>query len=204
MNAKEGNSNSWDALANTWDENSNAREYAELAFESLQPYIRSVIGVSWRVLDLGAGTGLLSERLAPLVDEVVAVDTSRKMLEVLKAKQLKNVTALRLELDTKEAITHPVLTPGFDLVVASSVCAFVSELQTTLLAIAAVMKPECTFVQWDWERDEDDAGPGFSQEHLRRAYSTAKFLEVTVETAFSIVMDEREMKVVMGVAKKAC
>ena len=203
MSAKERNSNSWDALANTWEEDGNARKYSELAFRSLQPYIRTVSGDSSRVLDFGSGTGLLSERLAPLVGEVVAVDTSSKMLDVLKAKQLDNVTTLCLELDSREARTHPVLAPGFDLVVASSVCAFVSELQATMLAIATVMKPECTFVHWDWERDKDDAGPGFSKEHLRRAYAAVKSLEVTLETAFSIVMDGREMNVVMGVAKKA-
>ena len=137
----------WNALAHSWDQRGDARQYAELAFDSLQPYIGGLERTSSRILDFGAGTGLLSERLAPLVDEVVAIDTSRKMLEVLEVKRLNNVTTLCLSLDVQEARTHPVLAPGFDVVVASSVCAFVPNLETTLLAIATVMKSDGTFVQ---------------------------------------------------------
>ena len=54
---------------------------------------RRVISVNEiRVLDFGCGTGLLTEKIAPLVNEIVAIDSSPKMIEVLRKKP-KAVTA---------------------------------------------------------------------------------------------------------------
>ncbi len=40
-----------------------------------------------RLLDFGAGTGLLTQRLAPLVEEIIAVDISPSMIEKLEEKK---------------------------------------------------------------------------------------------------------------------
>ena len=49
---------------------------------------------SKRILDFGCGTGLLTEKLAPLVREVIAVDTSPNMIDVLRRKEIGNVTTI--------------------------------------------------------------------------------------------------------------
>lgn len=42
--------------------------------------------LSWKAMEVGAGTGLVGLNVEPLVDKVVMVDTSESMLEVLKQK----------------------------------------------------------------------------------------------------------------------
>jgi len=53
--------------------------------------------LSWKAMELGAGTGLVGLNVEPLVGKVVMVDTSESMLEVLKQK-LRN--------DSKVEIIH--------------------------------------------------------------------------------------------------
>jgi ubiquinone/menaquinone biosynthesis C-methylase UbiE len=44
----------------------------------------------WKALELGAGTGLVGLQLEPLIGNIVMVDTSESMLEVLKQKLNNN------------------------------------------------------------------------------------------------------------------
>ena len=55
---------SWDEYAADWDNEPSALLYADKAFESLQ----QIVDIQdLRVLDFGCGTGLLSQKLSPLV-----------------------------------------------------------------------------------------------------------------------------------------
>ena len=83
---------SWGEQAPTWDTNPAVVAYADAAFASLGDRIRP----GMRVLDFGCGTGLLTERIAPHVAEVMAVDASPAMIEVLTAKRLPNFYRLAL------------------------------------------------------------------------------------------------------------
>lgn len=68
----------------SWDMNSkrvkNAQGIAKHIIENIQ------LKPHMRVMDFGAGTGLLSYFIAPLVHTIVAVDNSPSMLEVFKEK----------------------------------------------------------------------------------------------------------------------
>ena len=68
---------SWDHYADDWDEDEGARAYSQSAFECLTRLSveRAVRLVGARVCDFGCGTGLLTEKLAPVCDVVGAVDT---------------------------------------------------------------------------------------------------------------------------------
>ena len=78
----------WDDFAAGWDAESAVQQYADKAYESWQrrvaPLIENISEI--RILDFGCGTGLLTERLAPLCREIVAVDTSVGMIDVLDSK----------------------------------------------------------------------------------------------------------------------
>ena len=58
----------------------------------------------------------------------------------------------------------PFVQPVFDLIVASSVCAFVPDYQQTLSDLQLLLKEDGVFVQWDWrsvfahEQKRYDAG----------------------------------------------
>ena len=90
----------WDERAEGWDENEAVRAYSCAAFKCLERFHREgrLTFQGARVLDFGCGTGLLAEQLAPLVQEVIALDTSgvmvRVLLEKLKRRPLPNVVAI--------------------------------------------------------------------------------------------------------------
>ena len=78
----------WDDYAENWDRDAQPRQFSEQAFASLKTHVSMGVEVheNARILDFGCGTGLLTEKLAPLAKEVIAVDTSPKMLDVLRTK----------------------------------------------------------------------------------------------------------------------
>jgi len=62
--------------------------------------------------------------MAKSAKQIVAADTSEKMIEVLSNKKLNNVEAIIGELSEETINTYPILKDKFDLIVASQVCAF--------------------------------------------------------------------------------
>lgn len=76
-----------------WDKNPAVQEATRLAFDTLEPIIQTLSdekrkssGTGLNVLEVGCGTGLLTLRVAPLVNEIIAIDPAHGMIEMLKAK----------------------------------------------------------------------------------------------------------------------
>ncbi len=190
----------WDDHAVGWDASKDVRAYADMAFESLSRVIaRLAPSLSGRrVLDFGCGTGLLSEKLAPLCREIVAVDTSAKMIDVLRDKISntadKNITPLQIEINAATVSQRPELAGKFDLVVASSVCSFLPDYEATLRDLSLIMKPGAYFAQWDWLAD-------MPIDRIQNAYEETGLITIVVEEAFALVAEGESMPVVMGVAQ---
>ncbi|KAL4966084.1 class I SAM-dependent methyltransferase [Aspergillus stella-maris] len=81
--------------AASWDSNPSVQEATRLAFETLKPKIEELSrrkkalnlrSTGLDVLEVGCGTGLLTLRVAPLIDEIVALDPAQGMIDVLKGK----------------------------------------------------------------------------------------------------------------------
>ena len=140
----------WDSYADDWDEDEGARAYSQAAFECLTRLCaeRSVRLVGTRTCDFGCGTGLLTEKLAPVCAVVIAVDTSDRMIDRLRRKidrlGLTNVHT------TTEAVEHAVrhntalFGSPFDLVVCSSVCAFLDDYAGTTGTLVRLLRPGVT------------------------------------------------------------
>jgi SAM-dependent methyltransferase len=121
----------WDDYAETWDADEKVHDYAEQAYAALSARLAdSQFELSGRrVLDFGCGTGSMTLQLAPNAGEVIALDASAKMIEVLEDKlaqnSVKNVSSLCGDLE--QGFAHEKLEQPFSLIVASSVCAFVDD-----------------------------------------------------------------------------
>jgi 2-polyprenyl-3-methyl-5-hydroxy-6-metoxy-1,4-benzoquinol methylase len=187
--------NEWDDHAQGWDDDEAVRAYAAAAFRSLVPVLdqHRIPLEGAHVLDFGCGTGLLTERLVTAGATVVAVDTSPAMLAVLDDKvKTKGWSGV---------VTATAVPPSgdYDLVVCSSVCAFLDDYPGSVRELVGLLRPGGVFVQWDWEQNEDEPGPfGLSRTDIGHALRNAGLPDVVVETAFEIVIQETPMKPLMG------
>ena len=197
-------SENWDEHANNWDRDERVRFYADQAFVSLTRHV-NVDDNEWkskRILDFGCGTGLLTEKLAPLVREVIAVDTSPNMIDVLRRKEIGNVTAICADIDDHAVHSSAPWFSEFDLIVASSVCSFLPNYELTIGVLSQSLSTTGYFVQWDWLSSSDDES-GLTKDRVSNAFSRANLKCIHVDRAFAVAFDDEEMPVLIGVASVA-
>ena len=165
----------WDEMAGEWDDLAAgyARGLYSLLWETvgIDPVLLSVS--TTRVIDFGCGTGLLTEKLRTVCAQVLAIDASTRMMQVVKEKirssEWENVQAVTAVLGQPEdgdatnttdaAATRQILSDWrgtADLVVASSVMSFIpeSDMEATMQAIARLLKPGGIFCHSDWPASE--------------------------------------------------
>ncbi len=189
-------SNAWDDVADEWDEAPTVRAYAAAAFESLLE-VTATAGIDLggaRVCDFGCGTGLLTERLASVCASVDAIDTSPAMLARLQAK-----IAERGWEHVQAFVVPPEPAEPYDVVVCSSVLAFVDDHPNTVVELARRLRPGGLFVQWDWEAGADELDHvGLSRASIEHALTRAGLGGGSVVTAFSIEADGEALRPLRG------
>jgi predicted TPR repeat methyltransferase len=190
----------WDDHASGWDQDEGPRSYADQAFASLIGHV-DVRHIAWknkRILDFGCGTGLLAEKLAPLAREVLAVDISQNMIDVLRGKQIANVTSICADIDDISVQASANWLTDFDLIVASSVCCFLPNYESTLETLSRSLAPAGRFVQWDWLASDDDDF-GLTMDRVSNAIGKTGLECVHVGKAFTFTTEDHEMPVLIGV-----
>eukprot|EP00923_Selenidium_pygospionis_P041700 GHVN01072371.1.p1 GENE.GHVN01072371.1~~GHVN01072371.1.p1 ORF type:complete len:246 (+),score=95.26 GHVN01072371.1:98-739(+) len=209
----------WNDCSSTWDETPGVKDYALAAFTSLTSELTSLNITSLdhlRVLDFGCGTGILTVMLSPNVKEVISVDISKGMIEALEKKieigksqsppTLTNVTSVCADI-TKE-VPSSLSTP-FDLIVCSSVLAFVPDYQSTLTLLTSRLNPGGVLIHFDWELNLLDTnspwgGIGFNRSQVKDVMTNSGLELKKVDEAFHIKSGEIDMKplVCVGVKKE--
>lgn len=128
----------FDDAAAQWDQNPARVELAGAAGAAILGAIR--VRKSWRALDYGAGTGLLTLNLHPHVASMVALDASLGMRAELKRKlassQIRNIDTQVWNLEAR-----PYPAQDFDLVVSSMTLHHIKNVPLVLGRLAAVLKP---------------------------------------------------------------
>ncbi|MCS0443600.1 class I SAM-dependent DNA methyltransferase [Vibrio diabolicus] len=187
----------WDGLAKNWESNPATEQFAQSVFEQLQQ-LTQLDGI--KVLDFGCGTGQLSQRLSPMVKDIVALDASEAMIEELDKKELANVEPVVDALSRGLVAQHPAFRGQFDLVVASSVLAFVEDLDASLKISHSLLNHGGYFVHFDWiaESEQD----GFTLAKSKRVLKDAGFTEVESQHVFDITSDGKTMSVLMGLGRR--
>ncbi|MGI9579323.1 MAG: class I SAM-dependent DNA methyltransferase, partial [Microthrixaceae bacterium] len=186
----------WDDYAGGWDEDPSVRAYAQAALDSLEREVRSrglVVGGD-RALDFGCGTGLLAEHLREKYSLLDALDTSSGMRAVVEQK-----AALAGWTDVRVLESLPTAGERYDLIVCSSVCAFLDDYPETVADLSARLVPGGMFVQWDWELDPNEAEPfGLARSEVENTLASAGLLDVDVALGFTVGEEPEVMRPIMG------
>lgn len=193
----------WNDQADSWDGNAVVKLYADRAFASLVAEI-DICNASWkskRVLDFGCGTGLLAEKVAPHVNELIAVDTSEKMIAVLEGKGIPNVTAVHGDILDDGLSFEEVSHSGFDLIYVSSVFSFLPDYENAVVVLTRLLKRGGHFVQWDWERS-DQSDVGLSKSQISIALNKAQLSQIRIKPAFAIEANDQNLAVLIGVGTR--
>ncbi len=182
----------FDARAATYDEPHRV-ERAQMAAKHIME--RIVFAPPMRLLDYGAGTGLVSEQLAPTVGSVTLADRSQGMLAVLRAKAAAGRfgAAEIWDFDLGRGDTTD---ERFDRVVSAMVLHHIVDLGPVLRGIAELLSPDGVACLVDLDHDPDGsfhtdrsnfAGhDGFDRAQLRRHMLDAGFGAVEFADAGSI------------------
>ncbi|MCB9412938.1 MAG: class I SAM-dependent methyltransferase [Actinobacteria bacterium] len=191
--------NDWDQLAVSWDGDEIIRSYASAAFASLEQVL-AAHGMALpgsRVLDFGCGTGLLTAFLVDGGAAVDAVDTSAGMLNVLRAK-IKTHGWTDVSATSELPVGAP--TRPYDLIVCSSVCAFLDDYPAVVAQLVRMLRRGGLFVQWDWERDDPDDAHGLTRDEIRSALTAAGLANIRVQVGFENTIPgyEETMRPLLG------
>ncbi len=191
--------------AENWDTQSIPQQLSK----SIGPAIIEHIGLhpEMEVMDFGAGTGLLTSHIVPLVKSVAAVDISRSMLEKLVAKpEFHNRVTAHCQ-----NILHEPLHQQFDLIVSAMAMHHVQDTPRLLKGFAKHLKPGALIALADLDKEDGSFHPpgtegvyhlGFEREDLSRQLEEAGFEEITFYTAYTVTKTNSQFPVFLVIAKK--
>jgi len=160
------------------------------------------------VMDFGAGTGLISSHVAPLVKKIVAVDISEAMLNKLVSKP---------ELSGKvEALCQDILkTPldgQFDLVMSAMAIHHIENTQKLIQIFSEHLKSGATIALTDLDKEDGSFHPegtdgifhhGFERGEFKETLERNGFEDIHFFTAYTVIKGDSKFPVFLVVAKKA-
>ena len=196
----------FDERAATWDDEPERRERAHVVARRM--LATGQLTGSSRVLDYGAGTGLLSEGLVGHVGALLLTDPSAGMREVAQQKVAAGVLpdAQVLDLDLTR---DPVPDLEVDAIVTMMALHHIPDLTPVLAGFAALLPAGETLAIVDLEEedgsfhDEDfDGHHGFGRDHLAELLVAAGFGSPRFEHAFRVPKEDRTYDLFLAVTQR--
>lgn len=198
---------SFDERARTWDDDPVKHARADAAATAIRESVDLHPGV--RLLEYGAGTGLLSQQLASQVGSIALADPSHGMREVMEEKAAAGVLpgARVLDLDLSG---QPALEERFDLIVTAMVLHHIPDLTPVLEGFARMAEPGGFLCVLDLEREDGSFhGDGFAgHDGFDRAELSGWLNEVGFDTpsfrvCFRLQRHGRDYPLFLAVSRRA-
>lgn len=142
------------------------------------------------VMDLGAGTGLVSLALWPFVHSIRAVDGSKEMLSLLRRKVndlgISNVKTLHCDFES-----DPLPDAKWDLILSVMSFHHIADVEGLLCKLHGMLKPGGVLAVADLDTEDGDFHSdttgihhfGFDRAEMKRLFRKSGFGEVKVSTA---------------------
>lgn len=110
------------------------------SFDDMVARVAELVEGSARVLEVAAGTGLVTQAIAGVVEHLVATDTSEAMLEVLRAR-MADAGVSNVQVRQADALALPFGDDEFDAVVAANILHLVPDPAAALSEMRRVLRP---------------------------------------------------------------
>ncbi len=196
----------FDEQAATWDEDPAKVERAAVVADAIRASVP--LGRATRMLEYGAGTGLVTQALRDHVGRVTLADTSEGMRAVVQAK-IDAGTLTDARLWALDLATDAPPDEQFDLIVTVMALHHIADLAPVLARFAALLAPggHLCIVDLDHE-DGSFHGEGFVGHHgfrrpeLADRLAAAGFGEVTFQDCHEMVRDGVPYTLFLAVARR--
>jgi len=200
---------SFDERARTWDDGSKA-ERARVVGGAIRRAVP--LDSSTRLLEYGAGTGLVTQELADHVGSVTLADPSTGMRQMMEEKVAAGSLPAEARVWDLDLTTDPPPQERFDLIVTVMVLHHVPRLSPVLSGFAAMLEEEGNLCVVDLEEEDGDfhrghddfqGHDGFAHEDLAGRLQAAGFDDVRFEPCYEVEKDGQTFPLFLAVAHLA-
>jgi len=196
------NVNHFDARAATWDDDPAKVERAEAVARKIRATVP--LDESMRMLEYGAGTGLVTQALRDSVGPVTLADTSTGMREVIHAKieagAIRDARVWDLDL-----ATQPVPDEHFDLIVTVLTLHHIDNIDAVLSGFATLLDADGMLCVVDLDEEDGsfhgvdfEGHRGFERSALAFDLAAAGFTDVAFQDCHHIVRDSVDYPVFLA------
>ena len=193
-------------VAGEWDKGNIRQEIAASVFHTIVSRISLL--PSMNIMDFGAGTGLLSFKIAPMVRSVMGIDLSAGMLEQLESK---NVPSLQVKTLCQDIVQTPY-EEKFNGIVSSMAMHHVEDTARLFETFHAHLERDGFIAIADLEEEDGTFHAqhgndgvhhfGFNRDVLRDTIEKAGFRNVRFHDAYSVNREDGSYPIFLVTAKK--
>ena len=199
--------------ASTFDQGAHRVRNVDMIADAIRKQV--ALTPEMTVMDFGAGTGLLLERIAPQVAHMLAVDTSASMLAELQKKRpdlSSELTCIQADItESTDALAHWL--GQVDGIISSMALHHVKDTQALIREFYQLLKPTGFIALADLDSEDGsfhgaDAAErgvhhfGFDRVALQRLVESVGFVDVAFVTANTLQRPQGEFPIFLLTAKK--
>ena len=195
----------FDNKANEWDKKSIPKQLSESIGNALVKDI--TLNKGMHIMDFGAGTGLISSKIAPFVKKISAVDISQAMLDKLLEKiELQD----KVEIFCQDIIYEP-LNKKFDLIISAMAIHHVKQTPLLIKSFAKHLKSGATIALADLDLEDGSFHPehskgifhfGFDRDYFKSLLENEGFENIKFITVDKVQKEQKEYSVFLVSAIK--
>ncbi len=195
----------FDNAAAQWDQGDTRQNIAQSVFQTITS--RIALANTMNIMDFGAGTGLLSFKIAPMVHSVTGIDLSEKMLEQILAK---NSDTVQVKVACRNIISEP-LDEQFNGIVSSMAIHHVEDIASLFKTFYSHLKRDGFVAIADLEAEDGSFHThgnegvyhfGFERNILREIMEQAGFENVRFHHAYTVEKETQSYPIFVVTAIK--